>query len=220
MVISTMRTRLLTTVTVGLALFLMFQGAVSAETEKSVLNVFIGTISDLTVYPDGDMNWTDAPYKPAAVDFETGTLFPDHPQGWTTHVRVKTFLITTNSQWIVSVQGTSPYFTCDSGQFPGAWQEKPVTDIVWGYVGSHAIVGGSSPGSVLGHGKSAPFGEIEPDTPTQWMHHLTMNPEIVTSGNPGQNIRGAIFFRILLDWKNDSPGNYSYQSVIFTLGAQ
>lgn len=193
-----MRTRILTTVLVGLTLFLIVQGPATAVEDKVCVKVFIGTISTLKVFPKGDLNWTDQSFKPRAYDFNAETKLSDHPKGWTVHPRVKFFLINSNSPWIVTVQGTDPYFTCDSNQFPGAWQEKPVGDIVFCGVGPAVP---KSPGVY------------------EW-YHLTTSPTIVETGKAGKHRVGTVFFRVLLDWKNDSPGNYHYQNVIFTLGAQ
>lgn len=115
------------------------------------------------------------------------TDIPDHPKGWTSPAHVKIFLIQANTPWLMTVEGTNPFFTCDSGQFPGSWQEKPVTDIVW----------------------NKGYGFI----------HMTQEPQIVRKSQACHSIV-YLSFKILLDICNDKPGEYHYEDVVFTLGAQ
>lgn len=142
----------------------------------------------MEMYPDGCMDWTHWPYLPTCEDFTTPTHVADHPKGWTNPGHVKIFLIQANTPWVMTVQGTSPYFEVDTGLFPGAWQEKPVTDIVW----------------------DRGYGFI----------HMTTAPQFVKKGLACAHSVVYLSFRILLDICKDTPGEYHYEDVVFTLGAQ
>jgi len=185
-----MRQKILTLLISALACFLLIQTAAFADTKDSkCVTVDIGEIFCMEMYPDDCcLDWTHWPYKPTINDFKAGTTIPDHPEGWTTPSHVKIFLIRANTPWVMTVQGTCPTFTCDNGQFPGSWQEKPCTDIVWN----------------RGYG----------------FRHITTDPQFVRQGPACKYSVVYLSFKVLLDICNDKPGEYHYEDVVFTLGAQ
>lgn len=127
-----MRHKILTLIITALACFILLPGPANAEANDSkCITVSIGEIFCMEMYPDGCMDWSHWPYKPTIEDFKLPTDIPDHPKGWTSPSHVKIFLIQANTPWVMTVQGTSQYFDVDTGLFPDAWTEKPVTDIVW-----------------------------------------------------------------------------------------
>lgn len=193
-----MRTKILTLMVMALGCILLAQAPAYAEDSSyEMIIVTIKQCASIHMFGGDCMDWTSGHWKPGPADFNATTNIPDHPTGWTLMGHVKYFLITANYPWNMTVEGTSPYFTAEEGEFPGAWQEKPVSNIVWSAVSTTSPI------------KS--FGAY---------HELTCNPHVFQSGSPGKGKFAIIFFRVLLDWHRDTPGTYTYESVVFTLGPQ
>lgn len=191
-----MRTKILTLMVMALSCFLLVQFPAYADSSYEMIIVTIDECSEVHMYGGDCMDWTEGRWLPTPADFNATTHIPDHPTGWTMPGHVKVFLICANYPWSMTVEGTTPYFTCEDGPFPGAWEEKPVSNIVWRTF------------SIMGS-KADP-----------WFHELTCSPHVVRSGNPSPFSLVTIYFRVLLDWNRDTPGTYTYQYVVFTLGAQ
>ena len=183
-------------------MILLLPAVAYADTEETV-DVDVEVTVSATV--DIDLDYTTAMVfpSPGMDDYEEPTLpnvYTNHPLGWTIAQRSRTIYIWANVDWTLTIEGTSQYWDVNPSTDPGVWEYKPATDVAW-----------------------------QNGDPSGAWHHLPWNgdddPAWVADGTPGEpdvdtDRQVDIDVKILLSLADDSPGEYVYSSVRFTVSAQ
>ncbi len=172
------------------------------EVEVTVDSIFILILDKDTIGWGQIEGGVDHGNPPTAAMYNMDTPFEGY--GWTHPHRNVNAQVYSNTGWSLWLMGSSDYFEVGTELDP--WEEKPCSDIIWQDgepdVWNMLTQGGfEEPEVEYGPNVQGPFGE--------WVYGGDANP--TGAGEYPVN------FRVLLDWDHDTPGDYWYDSIVFTL---